>query len=249
MWKMKLNLWNNLIILVDWYIKSTRLFWKFQLLFLRGAFHVLFQESADWAQRRSRVGRLWCCMAWVVPLCFFSPPGLRRVSKSTGYSILTSTIWNFKIYILSPRKKTIKKFPQQQKANILGFLIIGAFLVEPTSKKNFTKKPLTGARLLDFHPAPRHTALPQRLRTAFSAAGRLAGLAAAGGGGGTRCQWQDGGEGGGDSKGLGVFLFLQSVGDLYGGFKCSTKNRLNILFGRLLVNYMISFRWIETSKL
>ena len=114
MWKMKLNLWNNLIILVDWYIKSTRMFWKFQLLFLRGAFHVLFQESADWAQRRSRVGRLWCCMAWVVPLCFFSPPGLRRVSKSTGYSILTSTLWNFKIYILC-LKKGNQQFPQQQK--------------------------------------------------------------------------------------------------------------------------------------
>ena len=62
MWKMKLNLWKNLIILgilVDCFVKTTGRFWKFQLLFLRGAFHVLFQESADWAQRRSRVGRLW----------------------------------------------------------------------------------------------------------------------------------------------------------------------------------------------
>jgi len=233
MWKMKLNLWNNLIILVDWYIKSTRMFWKFQLLFLRGAFHVLFQESADWAQRRSRVGRLWCCMAWVVPLCFFSPPGLRRVSKSTGYSIFDFNTMKFQdLYPLSQKRQS--KNSPTTKQSILGFLI-GRLEIEPTPKKNSPRNRWP-ARLLDFHPAPRHTA-KQRLRPAPSAAGRLAGLAAAGGGG-VRCQWQDGGEGGGDSKAWGVFFSCKVWGSFWWFQVFNKKNRLNILLGRLLVNYM-----------
>lgn len=135
-------------------------------------------------------------MAWVVPLCFFSPPGLRRVSKSTGYSIFDLNNMKFQdLYPLSKKKNHQQKSPTTKQI-FWGFLI-GAFWNWTNPQKRTSPRNRWPARLLDFHPAPRHTA-KQRLRPAPSAAGRLAGLAAAGGGG-VRCQ-QDGGEGGGDSK-------------------------------------------------
>lgn len=120
-----------------------------------------------------------------------------------GTVFLTSTIWNFKIYILSPRKKPSTKIPNN-KTNILGIPYRCFLKLNQPPKKNFTEKPLTSQapRLSPSStshgkatPSPR----PQRRRAAGRACGgrrRWRPVPAR-----RRWRW-------GRFESLGVFLFL-----------------------------------------
>lgn len=157
-----------------------------------------------------------------------------------GTVFLTSTIWNFKIYILSPRKKTINKNPQQQN-KYFGDSLSVLFEIEPTPKKELHQETADqpgSSTFTQLHVTRQSNAFAPPPAPPGGWQGLRRPAAVASGASKTAVKV-------GEIRKLGSFFV---PGDL-GGFKCSKKNRLNILLGQLLVNYMISFRWIETSKL